>query len=258
MRYFHYLSVAKVNMFYEQLAGRSWNPSVEGGFRLMGIGGSAAATRVGEPTPYQKLGKIEEALSRMDPPGSLDDPQPWIRDRLMLRSVVLNVQVQHEKDSSALSDTVLFVGKSRSGVSVVLGGSAAHLQPGLGAATGLNSTFYYLQHTVWHAAAEWSSIDPEDDGGGLLFRDPEEDDDGEVTGGVQPDGWLSDCVRHIVDLAESGDPRFQPMGYCELLARTISATPADPRSAPGFIDAVLATPLYVAQMEISEPADPWV
>jgi hypothetical protein len=58
----------------------------------------------------------------------------------------------------------------------------------------------------------------------------------------------------MAELGVQGDYRFQTVGYCEFLARTIRVFASDDRYRPP--DAILATPLYVAQLEIEEPAPP--
>lgn len=103
-----------------------------------------------EPSLYEKLRAVEQAIERSEPPGSIDNPEPYIRDRADLWSIVLPSRLDNPEGDRS-SETVLFCGESRRNeCPLVLGGSAAHLQPAVTpvAKSSLNSIFFYLQREI--------------------------------------------------------------------------------------------------------------
>lgn len=252
LRYYHYLSLAKIDMLYDQLEGGSWSSSGEVGVNALVQAKVGFARDKRQPNVYAKLARLEREITNGDPPGTASSPEPFIRDRMELWSVVVETEMEHETGSPTATMTVLYVGRDVFGTSVVLGGSTAHMGPRPRPADGMDSSFYYLQHTVSFAAREWSQLfshDEQDDGS--LYRGFDEDPE-HVDG--SPYDWLRDCVIHLVKLALEGDRRFTPVGYCEFLARTVrSMTSPEPSE---HVDAVLATPLYVAQVEVAAKPRP--
>lgn len=81
---------------------------------------------------------------------------------------------------------------------------------------------------------------------------PDEDDDGNYDPPEGEDESLHRyCIRYLADLAVQGDRRFQPFGYCEFLALRVPDIEGSRRYASDS-EAILLTPLYVAQMEREE------
>jgi len=253
LRNYHYLSRTKVEMFWDQLPGSRWTGGGEFGVSAGIVASVKAQRNQGEPTLAQKMLRVEDYINRTEHPGSLLSPQPFIRDRVQLAMVVLETEGKHETLEPTLTGSVLFAGRTRYGTSVVLGGSAAHLVSAQSAAAnGINSNFYYIQHQLTHASQEWrhvrSAVDLGEDEPlyehGHVARPP--------TG--SGDAFLRDCVLHMAELGVQGDYRFRTVGYCEFLARTIRVMESDDDYGP--TEAILATPLYVAQLDIDEPPPP--
>ena len=107
-------------------------------------------------------------------------------------------------------------------------------------ARGLNSNFFYLQREI---SAFFNTMNrragQESDGN--------EEDDSTLS---DSDSFMYDSIKYL-----SGLPRTQNdltyVGYCEFLARVVRRVSPDSLDGRGPY-AVLATPLYVCQIETSE------
>lgn len=252
-RYFHYLSRSKVDMLYGQLDMSPSSRSTRIGFDVKVL---SAGHEVHRPTPqpsmYEKLRAVEEALDRSERPGSIDEPQPYIRDRADLWSIVFPGRTGRTGRDADASETVLFCGESREGRPFVLGGSAAHLQPAAPSTTeGLNSNFLILQRELLAFVSE-NSIGRE--GRHRLAPALQEgygagdiDDWGEGRR-VDVESFMYDAIKHLAELRRARDSGLSYVGYSEFLARLVRKVhPTDDRWSPY---AVLGTPLYVSHVEL--------
>lgn len=252
LRYYHYLSAAKVEMMYPQAMRRRGGRSAElsGGFPGLLQAKFGGVTSTSEPSVYEKLQVVEDAINRQDPPGGASWGESYIRERMKLYSAVV------EKEQDDGSDTVLFAGSSNDGVSVVLGGSAAHmlLTPGAPMRSA-DSSFRQLRRAVGLAVERWRSL-----GGDELVAD-------EVAGSsdaggpfIASDTFMLDSICFIAGTARRSSD-FTFMGYCEFLAKVICRPREEldegenvySRRWHGPKRAVLATPLYVAHVEADDP-----
>lgn len=253
-RYFHYLSKAKVDMLYSQLDMSASARSTRIGFDLKVLSAGHEVQRdAPQPSMYEKLRAVEEAIERSEPPGSLQEPQPYIRDRADLWSIVIPSRFS---GSEPRGDTVLFCGESRDGRPFVLGGSAAHMQPSAPALSqGLNSNFYYLQREIVAFMGELESVyenaeasDVEVDGVGR-YQDSSGYAEGQGSGRLDVEPFMYDSIKAIAELHRTRNNELTYVGYSEFLARTVRVVhPVDDVWSP---HGVLATPLYVCQIETS-------
>lgn len=255
-RYFHYLSKAKVDMLYDQLDMSASSRSTRFGFDLKILAAdhevhqSAAA-----PSMYEKLRAVEEAIERSEVPGSVDEPQPYIRDRADLWSIVIPSRVAGS-ETGAGSDTVLFCGESRGHRPFVLGGAASHMQPAAPPTSGvLNSNFFYLQREIVlftdklnRQPMQAAPSDDEDfEGGGQQDGYDDDWDTGHNRLDVEP--FMYDSIKYLAELHRSSNSGFTYVGYSEFLARVVRVV--NPTTDAWSPCAVLATPLYVCQIETS-------
>jgi hypothetical protein len=254
LRYYHYISATKVEMLYAQLpSGRRHSSEVSGGLPGVLQAKHGLAPRDAEPTLYEKLARVEEEINRNHSPGSPGwDNEPYIRGRAKLWVVVIDRESNDQTDSPRQAGgTVLFAGRTP-GADLVLGGSKAHLLlgPGMTPASG-DSSFFYLQHAVGQAARNWRSLRADD----VLDSDVliGEQDDQDVA-----DSFMRDSIQYIVSEAVDRATQFKPVGHCEYLARTICQLEEDQYSDPygrHWRSAVLATPLYVAHVEVADESE---
>lgn len=254
-RYFHYLSRTKVDMLYRQLDMSASSRSTRFGFDLKILAANHEIHRnAPEPSMYEKLRAVEEAIERSEPPGSVEEPQPFIRDRADLWSIVIPSR-STDRGAELGSETVLFCGESREGRPFVLGGAAAHLQPAV-EPTGrvLNSNFFYLQREIRAFTDDLKSA--QDVNGTTDLETVEEGSHEESFDGwstrrerldVEP--FMYDSIKYLTELHRARNNELSYVGYSEFLARVVRVVhPTDDAWSPY---AVLATPLYVCQIETS-------
>lgn len=247
MPYFLYLSKTKIDTLYDGLPASCWSHTqeIEGGPKFLRIKGARTKLAGDSLTTQQKLTLVGGQIDRWESPGSLLNPQPYIRDRLMLWSIVL--PGRDPSDGPGFGETVLFVGRSLYGTCLVLGGSAGHLiPPPSGPTEGFrrNSNFYYLQQEVLDFSEKWRQ----------LTSTPEDADD--VVPIETEDAFMYDSIVHIAESPQGPHGRlYMPLGYCEFLARVVripETTDEYWNDAPPP-DAILATPLYVQHIDAQEP-----
>lgn len=125
MRYYDYLSEAKVEMLYPQIDQSSKVVSREVGVdvRLLKVSRKIDGTR--GPSIYEKLSAVEDWIYAHEPVGNVDEPEAWIYGRMSLAETIVAPMVP----VGGLGEdyTVFYAGKSDSGAYILLGGSARHL-----------------------------------------------------------------------------------------------------------------------------------
>lgn len=133
MRYYEYLSTAKVDMLYPQIDQTSRSAGGEVGFDLKVIKASRKTDGKKEPTVYEKLAAVEDWIYAREPVGSMDEPAPWISGRLDLVE-------------SIVSESVLFAARSKTLSYLLMGGSAAHLDQAKGASRPTTDEAALIRH----------------------------------------------------------------------------------------------------------------
>lgn len=254
-RYFHYLSKAKVDMLYDQLEMSPSSRSTRVGFDLKVVtGGHEVQQTAQQPSMYDKLRAVEEAIERSEPPGSVEEPQPYIRDRADLWSIVLPSRFS-DTESGSGGETVLYCGESRGGRPFVLGGAASHMQPvGQVSSGGLNSNFFYLQREILAFVGALNTGQQEvsahqHEAFDARMRDHTSDDWGVAQEPLDVEPFMYDSIKYLAELHRTNNNRLAYVGYSEFLARVVRVV--HPESARWSPCAVLATPLYVCQIETS-------
>ncbi|RJL32789.1 DUF7019 family protein [Bailinhaonella thermotolerans] len=231
MRYYEYLSVAKVEMLYGQLGGPGPAVSHEVGLDVKVLRATRRSETTGEPGLYDKLTAVEDRIYASEPVGSVDEPAAWIYGRMPLSAVLLP-----PAGDGAADRAVLFAGASETGAFLVMGGAARHLTSQAGAPPiqggGLSpSGRLGLQQALKAYAAE------------IGAAVPEHDQLGRPAFPVHPElvpGRLHSPAHEIAS-------RGTPLGACEFLAKRLASGPAT-SSHPHWPTptGTLATPLFIA------------
>jgi hypothetical protein len=115
MRYYEYLSSAKVDMLFPQIDRSSKTSSKTAGRNPLSV--------------YEKLTEVENWIhAHNELVGTVDEPAAWISGRMRLgMTVVPKEWERRDSPEVPLDGTVLFAGDSGDGACVVMGGSARHL-----------------------------------------------------------------------------------------------------------------------------------
>ncbi len=235
-------------MLYDQLDMSASSRSTRFGIDLKVLAADHEIHRSAPvPSMYEKLRAVEEAIERSEPPGSLEEPQPYIRDRADLWSIVIPSRLRLETETG--SETVLFCGESRSGRPFVLGGAATHMKPAAEPTDAvLNSNFFYLQREI---LAFMEELRPEHESDSMPrgLEDHDHDDWGPRPEHLDVEPFMYDAIKHLAGLHRTRDSGLAYVGYSEFLARAVRVVhPTNDAWSPA---AVLATPLYVCQIETS-------
>lgn len=216
MRYYEYLSAAKVDMLYPQIDQTSRSAGGEVGFDLKVIKASRKTDGKKEPTIYEKLAAVEDWIYAHEPVGSMDEPAPWISGRLDLVE-------------SIVSESVLFAARNKTLSYLLMGGSAAHLDQARAPAdlprmrprsSGTDQIFSALQRF----AANTKEIDSAKGSGSFHAR----------TG-----SYAVTTVVQGIDLMFR-QPLYPRVQHCEFLAKRLQTITIDEATV------TLATPLFVA------------
>jgi hypothetical protein len=127
MRYYEYLSSAKVDMLYPQINQTSRSAGGEVGFDLKVIKASRKTDGSKAPTIYEKLTAVEEWIYANEPVGTVDEPEAWIYGRITLAAMIVSPDWSRPRPGQLTNGVVLFAGVSDTGAHVLLAGSARHL-----------------------------------------------------------------------------------------------------------------------------------
>jgi hypothetical protein len=123
MRYYHYLSSAKVEMLYGQLGLGTVGGKTEGGVDFKVAKATRTTETSGEVNIYQKLAAVEEWIYGHEPVGSVDEPEPWISGRLELVAMTRGPKNRE----NATAGAIIYCGRTASGARIVFVGSQDHL-----------------------------------------------------------------------------------------------------------------------------------
>lgn len=251
MRYYEYLSTAKVDMLYPQIGQTSRSVGGEVGFDLKVIKASRKTDGKKEPTTYEKLIAIEEWIYNNEPVGSVDEPAPWISARLDLAES--RVTARPDDGTDERSEAVLFAGRTKPGSYIVMGGSADHLVgggtvPGLPTARSRRSSANEIL-----AALKWSTRGSKEYRMGKALQRfaeiAEEADFDTDTELIQALADTSDAPMALVAesahwmLRRRGRFFLRPVQHFEFFAKRLQTATIGGRSV------TLATPLFVSLMD---------
>jgi hypothetical protein len=240
MRYYEYLSSAKVDMLFPQI---DRSPKVVGrevGVDLKVVKISSKTDGKNPPSGFEKLAEVEDWIYAHEPVGTVDEPAAWIYGRMRLgMTVVPKGWERRDSPEVPLDGTVLFAGDSLAGACVIMGGSARHLHD---------------LHALPVADVEYRQAGSNATALGILLRCYPDFDDP-----VPPDGfaerpsrdryWLIARPAMDILLAATGKDRRSPGGLdaadgeFEFLAKRLQTSTSGKRTAS------LATPLFVARID---------
>ena len=129
MRYYEYLSSAKVDMLFPQIDRSSKVTGTEIGISVKVLTFSRKTNGQEPPSVYEKLAEVEDWIyAHGKPVGTVDEKAAWIYGRMRLgMTVVPKGWERRDSPQVPLDGTVLFAGDSGDGACVVMGGSARHL-----------------------------------------------------------------------------------------------------------------------------------
>lgn len=128
MRYYEYLSSAKVDMLFPQIdrSSKAVERLVDVDLRVLKI--SSKTDGQGPRSAHQKLAEVEDWIYANEPVGTVDEPAAWIYGRMRLGMLVVP-KGWERRDSPGvpLDGITLFAGDSGDGACIIMGGSARHL-----------------------------------------------------------------------------------------------------------------------------------
>jgi hypothetical protein len=128
MRYYEYLSMAKVDMLFPQIDRSSNVVGREVGVDLKVVKVSRKTDGKDPRSEFEKLAEVEDWIYAHEPVGTVDEPEAWIYGRMRLgMTVVPKEWERRDFPEVPLDGTVLFAGDSGDGACIVMGGSARHL-----------------------------------------------------------------------------------------------------------------------------------
>ena len=129
MRYYEYLSSAKVDMLFPQIDRSTKVTGTEIGISVKVLTFSRKTNGQEPPSVYEKLAEVEDWIyAHGEPVGTVDEPAAWIYGRMRLgMTVVPKGWERRDSPQVPLDGTVLFAGDSGDGACLVMGGSARHL-----------------------------------------------------------------------------------------------------------------------------------
>jgi hypothetical protein len=222
MRYYEYLSSAKVDMLFPQI-----DRSKLDGQNPLSV--------------YEKLTEIEHWINARDEQvGTVDEPAAWIYGRMRLGvTVVPKGWERRDSPEVPLDGTALFAGGSGDGACVIMGGSARHLHD---------------LHALPTADVDYRQAGSNASALGILLRSYPDFDDPVPSGRFaerpsQDRYWLIARPAMDILLAATGKDRQPPGGLdavdgeFEFLAKRLQT------AASGTRTASLATPLFVARID---------
>lgn len=234
MRYYDYLSTAKVDMLYGQLSGAAKPRGREVGIDLKVIKFSQKTDpQQQEPNIYEKLDKVEEWIYANEPVGNVDNPQPWIYGRTPLRTVTVESPADLGEPGA-----IFYAAMSEIG-SIILAGSAIHRTP---AEIGM------IKGQALKTFSRLTGINQ-------LLRSSEFPWDPDFPKYQQPSGWRQDSIdRYASEALWALMQEGQDIGECEFLAKSLGRVESevfDPDAPAGIWRAsrstiIIATPLFVA------------
>lgn len=229
MRYFIYLSQAKVDMLYPQVPGaRTGSNETEVGVDLKAFR-AAKRHRSNEPDLYRRLSQVEDWILTNDDAsvGTIDDPAHWIYCRGRLEGVLL----ADPEGKGLPKQAVVFAAESDVGNCLLLGGSRYNLT--LEDNLVQESSSYSIQMELLRILHHYASFD------GSFDEDP---DYRPNPGNLSQRDSLRRGILSVYELwAMIRERRFssQSFGTCELLAKRLLTDTVDNRTVS------LATPLSV-------------
>lgn len=251
MRYYEYLSTAKVEMLYPQVDRSSRSAGSEVGIDLKVIRASRKTDGRKPPSIHDKLATVEEWIYTHEPVGSPDEPDVWIYGRTDLLATTLNLT-----DESGLvagrfqgpgdTDTgpVLFTPSDGTQPDFLMGGSAHNLSarrayPDMPLPPQMRFTSSPIMLlAALGAVADELGIGMSADSGELGFA-----------GDCEMIGELAAWIRTNAGSGPRQHPaagfRVSPptlLGECEFLAKRL-------RVGPSTHLVTLATPLFVALLD---------
>ena len=240
MRYYEYLSSAKVDMLFSQIDRSSKGVETEISVDVKLVKISRKTDGRNPLSVYEKLTEVEKWIHTNDPVGTVDKPAAWIYGRMRLgMTVVPKGWERRGFPEVLLNGTALFAGDSGDGACVVMGGSAC-----------------YLHHPN---ALPMADVESRQAGSnatalGILIRSyPDFDDpvsyERFAERPPQDRYWLIARPAMDILLAATGEDRRSPGGLdaadgeFEFLAKRLQTATSGTRTAS------LATPLFVARID---------
>ena len=114
MRYYEYLSSAKVDMLFPQIDRSSKVTGTEIGISVKVLTFSRKTNGQEPPSVYEKLAEVEDWIyAHGEPVGTVDEPAAWIYGRMRLgMTVVPKGWERRDSPQVPLDGTVLFAGDS--------------------------------------------------------------------------------------------------------------------------------------------------
>lgn len=230
MRYYLYVSTAKLGMLHPQISSSPKISASEIGIDLRVIHAKRSTTRNIQAAPLEQLNTVEDWIYSHESVGSVDEPEAWIYGRLNLGAS--NFAEEEELSEQEISaEGVLFGGITDAESAIILGGSGRHLTAGPRYADKEGHSHYFSWSVALMRAL--TSFNRDADG----FRG---------YGGPYDDDWLYDeiirAARHMLN-----GYMGMPLGSCEFLAKRLRTVTAGRYEEGGI--ATLATPLFVALEE---------
>jgi hypothetical protein len=127
MRYYEYLSTAKVDMLYPQIDQTSRSAGGEIGFDLKVIKASRKTDGKKEPTVHEELATVEDWIYANEPVGNIDEPEAWIYGRMSMAALLVNGSWRFPAPGELKDSAAVFAGRSEKGAYLLLAGAARHL-----------------------------------------------------------------------------------------------------------------------------------
>ncbi|MCW2916419.1 MAG: hypothetical protein JWN52_4487 [Actinomycetia bacterium] len=254
VRYYEYLSEAKINMLYGQLDGMPKPKGREIGMDLKLIKVSQKTDAQQGPSVFEKLAAVEDWIYAHEPVGTPAEPQAWIYGRLPLATTIFTASA-NPSPAEISEGAILFAGVTDDGEYLMMGGSAHHLTAGrsypnaasqyphllMSAGPTLRNLLYRYAKTIGVIVAEEDMADPNN--GRQASIDWE---------------MIARPAKDIIEASYMMDSR----GECEFLAKRIQFAERSRQSSPASAfdellrasepngqRATLATPLFVALTE---------
>lgn len=224
VRYFLYLSSAKLEMLHGQLPAQpAANSSV--GIDVKVFKAERRSDR-GEPSVYDKLARVEEWIYREEDVGTVATPGPWILHRGTVWAANFTPHSSISEVADLRSSAVLFSSQDEDGNVVLLGGSGTHVLGSPDYADRSGGRLYY----------SWAVS--------LLRLLEGYVEDLEVKVGFGPVPPSTDTATVAASCAAmSRGWMAREVGHCEFLAKRLFTGKHEGRTV------TLGTPLYVAMMD---------
>lgn len=127
MRYYEYLSTAKVDMLYPQIDQTSRSAGGEIGFDLKLVKASRKTDGTKEPTAYEKLAAVEAWIYANEPVGNIDEPKAWIYGWMPMAALLVNRAWVTPNPDEFKDSAAVFGARSDERSYILLAGSARHL-----------------------------------------------------------------------------------------------------------------------------------